>query len=272
MIAREPCVVTAVSHAGCAPPRYSICTLVTRPDQYAAMCETFTARGFDNTTSEFLYLDNSGPDQCGAYRGINALLNAARGHKVILCHQDVRLIDDGIDALDRRLRELDQRDPNWALAGNAGGVAPGLLGFRITDPHGAGRHSGNLPVQVMSLDENFIVVKRSARIGCSVDLEGFHFYGADLCLNADVAGFSAWVIDFHLHHLSGGNKSTDFFAVEEAFRAKWSHALRPRWMQTTCALMRLSGFGLDREAGRIAARPYAGLLRRLPARTASRKA
>jgi hypothetical protein len=43
-------------------------------------------------------------------------------------------------------------------------------------------------------------------------------------------------------------------------------------MQTTCALLRLSGFGLDREAGRIAARPYAGLLRRLPARPAAKKA
>lgn len=272
MTAREPRVITAVGHAGPASPRYSICTLVTQPDQYAAMRATFAARGFDETSSEFLYLDNTGPDQCGAYRGLNILLNAARGMYVILCHQDVRLIEDGKDALDRRLGDLDRRDPKWALAGNAGGIAPGILGLRITDPHGGDRHSGDLPVQVMSLDENFIVVKRSARFGCSVDLEGFHFYGADLCLNADMAGYSAWVIDFHLHHLSGGNKSSDFFAVEEAFRAKWSHALRPRWMQTTCALLRLSGFGLDREAGRIAARPFAGLLRRLPARAASREA
>jgi hypothetical protein len=272
MSVREPHVLTAVAHSGPDMPRYSVCTLVTRPEQYTTMRETFAARGFNGTTSEFLYLDNSGPDQCGAYRGLNALLNAARGQYVILCHQDVRLIEDGIGDLDRRLSELDARDPNWALAGNAGGIAPGRLAFRITDPHGAGRHSGNLPVQVMSLDENFIVVKRAARIGCSVDLEGFHFYGADLCLNADVAGYSAWVIDFHLQHLSGGNKSADFFAVEEAFRAKWSHALRARWMQTTCSLLRLSGSGLDRAAGRVAARPYAGLLRRLPARTAAKEA
>lgn len=272
MSVHVPRVITAVVHSGSAAPRYSIGTLVTRPDQYTAMRETFAARGFGSATSEFLYLDNGGPDQCGAYRGLNALLNAARGHYVILCHQDVRLLDDGIDTLDRRLAELDERDPNWALAGNAGGVVPGRLAFRITDPHGTDRHSGDLPVKVMSLDENFIVVKRSARIGCSADLEGFHFYGADLCLNADIAGYSAWVIDFHLHHLSGGNKNTDFFAVEEAFRDKWSHALRPRWMQTTCALLRLSGFGLDREAGRIAARPYAGLLRRLPARPSAKKA
>jgi hypothetical protein len=267
-----PNVLTAAAYECAGTPRYSIGTLVTDLQQYAAMRETFAEHGFDGSICEFLYLDNRGSDQSGAYRGLNALMNAARGQNVILCHQDVRLIDDGLNALDRCLTELDRRDPNWALAGNAGGLHPGELAQRISDPHGADRNSGHLPTRVMSLDENFIVVKRSARVGCSVDLEGFHFYGADLCLNADVAGYSAWVIDFHLRHLSGGTKSADFHAAETAFRAKWSHAMRPRWMQTTYALVRLSGNRLDREAGRLAARPYAGLLRRLPRRPRALKA
>jgi hypothetical protein len=268
----HPVVLTAAAYAGSDPaPRYSIGTLVTSAEQYDAMRDSFTARGFDSGTCEFLYLDNRGPNQAGAYRGLNALLHAARGDYVILCHQDVRLLSDDIDTLDLRLTELSERDDDWALAGNAGGLAPGVLAHRISDPHGADRNSGNLPQRVMSLDENFIVVKRSARVGCSVNLEGFHFYGPDLCLNADMAGHSAWVIDFHLLHLSGGTKSLDFFAAEEAFRAKWSHALRPRWMQTTCALLRLTGSGLGREAGRAAARPYAGLLRRLPGHLLGRR-
>lgn len=262
----EPNVLTAAACEFEGTPRYSIGTLVTDLEHYAAMRATFAEHGFDGSICEFLYLDNRGSDQCGAYRGLNALMNAAHGQYIILCHQDVRLIDDGLNALDRCLTELDCRDPNWALAGNAGGLHPGELALRISDPHGTDRNSGQLPTRVMSLDENFIVVKRGARVGCSVNLEGFHFYGADLCLNADVAGYSAWVIDFHLQHLSGGTKSADFYAAETAFRAKWSHALRPRWMQTTCALIRLSGNGLGRKAGRLAARPYAGLLRRFPRR------
>jgi hypothetical protein len=268
----RPVVLTAVAYAGSrSAPRYTIGTLVTSPEQYGAMRESFAARGFDSDTCEFLYLDNRGPNQTGAYRGLNALLHAARGDYVILCHQDVRLLSDDIDTLDLRLAELSSRDDDWALAGNAGGLAPGVLAHRISDPHGADRNSGDLPQRVMSLDENFIVVKRSARVGCSVNLEGFHFYGPDLCLNADMAGHSAWVIDFHLLHLSGGTKSPDFFAAEEAFRAKWSHALRPRWMQTTCALLRLTGSGIGREAGRMTERPYAGLLRRLPGRPHAKK-
>lgn len=270
---RAPNVLTAAAYGGKGTPRFSVATLVTNLDQYAAMRASFAAHGFDVMNSEFLYLDNRGADQTGAYSGLNALLNAARGRYVILCHQDVLLIGDGAAVLERCLADLDARDPHWALAGNAGGTRPGALVMRISDPHGADRRLGDLPARVMSLDENFIVVKRSARVGCSVDLDGFHFYGADLCLNADMAGHSAWVIDFHLKHLSGGRKSADFFAAEAAFYAKWSHALRPRWMQTTCALLRLSGFGPDRAAGRVAARPLAGLLRRMPGqRRASRAA
>lgn len=267
----EPTVLDAAAYAGTVVPRYSVGTLVTDLEQYAAMRATFAEHGFDGSNTEFLYLDNRGPDQTGAYRGLNALINAARGQYVVLCHQDVRLTGDGVEALERCLGGLDHRDPNWALAGNAGGMAPGALAMRITDPHGADRRVGVLPARVMSLDENFIIVKRSARIGCSVDLEGFHFYGADLCLNADMAGHSAWVIDFHLKHLSAGRKSADFYAAEQAFCKKWSEALRPRWMQTTCALLRLSGFGPDRAAGRMAARPLAGLLRRLPGQRLSNK-
>ncbi len=268
----EPNVLTAAAYGGTGAPRYSVGTLVTNLEQYAAMRETFAAGGFNGSTAEFLYLDNRGPHQSGAYRGLNALLHAARGHYVILCHQDVRLLSDGLEALDRCLAELDGRDPDWALAGNAGGLKPGVLAHRISDPHGTDRNSGDLPARVMSLDENFIVVKRSARVGCSADLEGFHFYGPDLCLNADIAGYSAWVIDFHVLHLSGGSKNADFYAAQEAFRAKWSHALRPRWMQTTCALLRLSSSGIDRKAGRITERTYAGLLRRLPRRRITGKA
>ena len=135
--------------------------------------------------------------------------------------------------------------------GNAGGVSPGSLALRITDPHGADQHVGQLPARVMSLDENFIVVRRDARVGFSVDLSGFHFYGADICLNADVMGHSAYVVDFHLLHLSAGTKNLAFDDMEARFRAKWSRALAPRWMQTTCSLLRLSGDTLGRITGRV---------------------
>jgi len=183
----------------------------------------------------------------------------------------VRLIGDGRQTLDALLADLERRDPSWALAGNAGGIGPGRLALRITDPHGLDRRVGELPARVVTLDENFIVVKRSARLGFSRDLAGYHLYGADLCLVADILGYTSYVIDFHLQHLSPGTKSTDFHAVEAAFRSKWSRAFRSRWLQTTCTLVPISGDRLDRIIGGVAGGAVASLARRLPAASGWKK-
>jgi hypothetical protein len=243
---------------------YTIATLVNDAAQYEAMRATFRAFGFDGPDCEFLSIDNTGASQTEAYAGLNRLLDMARGRFVILCHQDVRLIGDGRRKLDALLAGLECRDPAWALAGNAGGIGPGRLALRITDPHGRDRRIGAFPERVATLDENFIVMKRSARLGFSRDLVGFHLYGADLCLIADILGYASYVIDFHLHHLSPGTKAADFHAAEAAFRTKWSRAFRSRWLQTTCTLVPISGDRLDRLIGGVAGSAVASLARRLP--------
>lgn len=245
-------------------PRYTIATLVNDEMQYGAMLTSFRAGGFVEPEVEFLAA-RAAPS---APQGLNALLAAANGSFVVLCHQDVRLIADGRDVLDRSLADLADHDPTWALAGNAGGVSPGCLAMSITDPHGRGRRLGSLPARAMSLDENFIVVRTEAGLRFSRDLDGFHLYGADICLVADVLGWSAWVIDFHLEHLSPGRKDHTFTAAERRFRAKWSRALRPRWMQTTCTLMRLTGNPVGCAAGVLPQRLLGAILRRLPGKRA----
>lgn len=237
-------------------PLYTVGTLVNDRSQYAEMVASFRAHGFDKTSCEFIPAYNP----VSAYSALNGLLAAARGHHVILCHQDVRLLVDVRSDLDRCLAQLEARHPDWAIAGNAGGAAPGRLAMRISDPHGENRRIGDLPARVMSLDENFLIVKSAARVGFSRDLDGFHLYGADICLAADMMGYGAYVIDFHLRHLSPGRKDASFARAEAAFRSKWAHALRPRWMQTTCTLLRLGAAPHDRWLGRHLERPYRRLL------------
>ena len=249
------------------PPRakvYTIATLVTKPAQYAAMVASFRGGGFDGDDCEYLYLDNTGGNALSAYQGLDRLLDEAEGAHVILCHQDLVLLDDGRARLDARLAELERLAPNWALAGNAGGVAPGQLALRLTDPHQRDAKAGDLPAQVQSLDENFIVVRRAARVSFSRDLDGFHFYGTDLCLQADLAGWTAHVIDFHLEHLSGGAKTPDFYVCENRLRAKYARAFRSRWLQTTCALLSISASPMLNLLGGVTAKPFASISRRLP--------
>ncbi|MGQ0457096.1 MAG: hypothetical protein ACT4OU_08540 [Hyphomicrobium sp.] len=257
-----------VHASGAAPterPSYTIGTLVTEAAQHDAMRASFVAGGFSDSDCEYIFIDNTRGAQIDAYRGLNAILNAARAPYVILCHQDVRLLDDDRAALDDRLAELARADPNWAVVGNAGGMAPGQLAIRITDPHGVDQRAGALPARVQTLDENLLIVRRDARIGFSRDLSGFHFYGADICLHAALMGCSAYVIDFHLEHLSPGTKNDDFTEAQKAFEAKWSRALRSRWLQTTCSLVHLSGVPRQAMFGRLIAAPLAKISRRLPA-------
>ncbi len=247
------------------PIRYSICSLITSRTEYTEMLASFRTHGFTGPSCEFLYIDNSQGNAFTAYDGLNRLMDAARGELIVLCHQDIRLLTDGRGALDAGLAELDARDPAWAVAGNAGGTGIGRLAMRISDPHGDDRRIGSLPERALSLDENFLVLKRSARVGLSRDLTGFHFYGADLCLAADVMGYTAYVINFHLRHLSDGRISPAFYQARKAFRAKWSRALRPRWMQTTCGLMRLSGSRIGQAFGTAIQKHALKIALRLPA-------
>ncbi len=220
---------------------FTIGTLVTDHRMYDAMRASFEAGGFKGDV-EWLSIDNSkGTNQMDAYAGLNSVLSAAQGRYVILCHQDVLLLSDDRAVLERRLEQLETDHPDWAVAGNAGGVVARRIVRRITDMHGEDQAVGQFPHRVVSLDENFLVVKRNTRVGFSADLSGFHFYGTDICLIADILGYSCWVIDFHLKHLGRGAMGEPFARSEQAFRAKWTRALRTRKLQTTCTYVTVSG-------------------------------
>ncbi len=217
--------------------RFSICTMVTDHREYAEMVRSMQAGGFDGPDCEYLYLDNSNSNAFDAYQGYNLFLNEAQGTYIILCHQDILLLQDSRGVLEKRLRELDRQDAHWGLCGNAGARSDGRLVKRITDPHQDDQNLGPFPSRVVALDENFIIVRRDANLAVSHDLAGFHMYGADLCLISDILGRSAYVIDFHLLHKSGGSLDRRFYAVREAFMRKYSRAFRPRWIATTCTFL-----------------------------------
>ena len=231
---------------------YSICTLVTDMQQYQAMLESYEKRGFSRERCEFLYLDNSDGNKLDGYKAVNRFLRQSRGRYVIFCHQDVLLIDE-IQRLDEAIAEMDVHDENWAVLGNAGGEFPGKMAVRITDAaYGENASIGAFPAKVSSVDENFLVVKAEANLAVSNDIEGFHLYGTDLCVIADILGFNAYVIDFHLHHVGGESmrfhvekrvdtSPNNFKVMRLRYIKKYQYALRPRWIQTTCTLLQISG-------------------------------
>ena len=214
------------------------------------MMASFRAHGF-GADCEYLYLDNSRRNEFDAFVGANIFLRKAVGEYIILCHQDVVLVDDDRAVLESRMADLSELDPSWGLCGNAGSTASGSNSIRISDPHGVNQALGTFPVRAVALDENFIVVRGDANLAVSHDLSGFHLYGADLCIIADILGRNAWVIDFHLFHKSAGRADGSFYAAKGAIARKYRRALRTRRINTTVTSFYLRPGFLRRLLGQI---------------------
>jgi hypothetical protein len=216
---------------------FSICTLVTNNDEYQLMKESFVQQGFDEGC-EYLVADNIGVNKFNAYQAIRRFLKEAAGEYIIIVHQDVRCNDD-IVKLKTILEKLQQKDKNWAICGNAGAGGYKQLYYHL-DNNGDIKKSKNLPARVYSLDENLLIIKNSAGLTISSDLENFHLYGTDLCIIADFLGYSCYVIDFMVTHLSKGNLG-QLEKYVPGFIEAYSHKLRERFVQTTCTKFYIGG-------------------------------
>jgi hypothetical protein len=119
--------------------RYSVCTLVTRKEEYQEMLNTFIQVGFTTDICEYLMIDNSEVNIMDAYEGINSFLQNATGEYIIICHQDILLTETSTQAiLDKRIDEMNNLDPQWAILGNAGASAKlyDRLAIHIAYPNG----------------------------------------------------------------------------------------------------------------------------------------
>lgn len=203
--------------------------MVTRPSEYREMVDSFVSHGFSPDDTEFLWVDNTSTNKIDAFSAYNLFLSEAKSPYIILCHQDVALLSDGRTRLDEIIQNLNRIDPRWGLFGNAGVTQDGVLTLHITDPYGTDRALGYpLPARVVSLDENFIGVRRQANLALSHDLKGFHAYGSDLCVIADILGLNAYVVDFHLHHKSAGRMDAGFYQSLFQLKRKYDRAFRSR--------------------------------------------
>lgn len=223
--------------------RYSVCTLVTNIEEYGQMVQSFIDAGFTQDICEFRYIDNSSVNSFEAYKGLNLFLQNAQGEYIILCHQDILLNFHHIAQLEQQMQEITDLDPNWAILSNAGGIENDLYqraALNVAYPDGFYQRVGKLPQKVISVDENFILVKRSANLALSGDLKGFHLYGTDICLVAELLGYSAYAIDFKLLHKSYGTPNETYYKILEQLINKYRHFMRSRRIITTIADFYLS--------------------------------
>lgn len=229
--------------------QFTICTLVTRLQEYEEMLQSFIDKGFDTQTCEYLYIDNSNQCTFDAYKGLNLFLQQAKGKYIIICHQDIVLHDDDIKHLLNKIKEVEKVDINWAILGNAGAVGPNHIVYHVTYPNNVFMSKGKFPLKVCSIDENFILVKNGTFLSVSNNLTGFHLYATDLCLQAQLKGYNSYAIAFNLTHKSRGNKNQDFFLQRKKIIKKYSHFFRNRWIQTNSTVFYIAGSFFGRMLG-----------------------
>jgi hypothetical protein len=221
---------------------FTVCTLVRHETNYARLLDSFSAHGFTAENSEFLMLDNVSENRFDGYDGLRAAALQARGRYILFTHDDIELKEDGHGHLKKILADLSAIDPRWMVAGNSGnehGVDWKRSKLRyISDPHGQHREISS-PRRVISLDENFLILRRDLMVFPSVDLNGFHLFATDLCLQAELAGGRAYIVPFMLHHHSGGKIDPAFDSCRTAFREKYATLLKGRILRTPSTVIPL---------------------------------
>ena len=168
--------------------------------------------------------------------GLNLGLERAQYDWTICIHQDVYLPEGWDRLLSAQLDEAERRFGPIGVAGVYGVgdvIAPGNL----TQPLGAQgigwvvdrgrelRDGPALPARVATLDELLLVVRRNAGLRFDPAL-GFHFYGADLCLQARERGLAVVAIGALCHHNSRNvGLPKEFYQSAAVFARKWDDQL-----------------------------------------------
>ncbi len=220
---------------------FHICTITNNLTQYEEMKSSYIAAGFTEDRCRYSLFDNSKSNVFDPSI-FNTIRLSTLEPYIIFCHQDILLNQgDGFDKLIKLIDELNRVDRKWAVAGNAGVTRKGEYVLRITDPfsHYYPEWKKGFPYEVESLDENFILIRTQADISCNI--KTFYFYAHELCLDALTKGYSSYVINFHLTHLSPGKYDNDghsyFSLAIKSFEDKWSQRFFFRYYQPVYAQM-----------------------------------
>lgn len=195
-------------------PDFSIVTCISKPEIYqeCVLNSAYKVKGdFDIEFIPILNLSN-------AYSASNALnlgIKLARSNNVILCHQDISFKENWFNLVESFIRKLNK---NWAILGCAGISRRfnykdiGRFGGSLTetavvgvvyaddksDPYWVGTRDYE---EVHCVDECCFILNKSSGLQFdNVNFNGFHFYGADLSLQARSSGYLVYAANIPIIH------------------------------------------------------------------------
>lgn len=147
---------------------------------------------------------------------------------VICCHQDVLLPANWLVDLKRSLDYLAHHDPNWGVLGCYGVTQKGHhVGHLYSHGWGVLGKPFDTPIEVQTLDEVVLIVRKSAGLRFDEGLPHFHLYGTDICLQAQQIGLKCYAISaFCIHNTNQIVELPDqFFDCYFYLKKKWYRQL-----------------------------------------------
>jgi len=213
---------------------FSICTLVKNKDNYSKLLESLKKKNFINDCDEILSIDNSFQNQHDCFSAIRNFVERGTNEYIVIVHDDV-IFNNSRDELISQIKKIELLDDSVAVFGVAGLYKNHINGVgRFISNRGKEDWGFNNNGIVTSLDECFLIIKKSSAVTVSVGLTGFHFYGSDICLNASRNGKRCYVIDYPITHLSPGNLDISFLTARSDYSAHLSRVGFMGILSTTC--------------------------------------
>jgi hypothetical protein len=182
-----------------------------------------------------------------ASEAYNSGIDASEADVIVFAHQDVYLPDGWFRSLSASIKNIEAKDPSWGVIG--------LFGIAVNGGHAGYVYSCGLqrvlgkpatePVEVGSLDELVLIVRRSSGLRFDHKLPGFHLYGTDICLEAHRRRLKCYgVSNFCIHNSNGLNKLPGaFIGAVNFLKNKWREQLPIR---TPCMVITRSGIPMLR--------------------------
>jgi hypothetical protein len=186
--------------------------------------------------TEYLLIDNS-KIRTDCYNAIREFLKNDKSDLIIISHDDITFKGLNYNKLLNNINDIIKYDNDAILFGVAG---------CNRDQKGVGHFcDGNIEHfwgfpdrgKVTSLDEVFLIVRKNQGLNVSDSLSGFHFYGTDLCINAEKLGKSSYAIDFPITHASEGKIDSTFFKARDEFENHLKNNQNKGIVRTTCTYL-----------------------------------
>jgi GT2 family glycosyltransferase len=180
--------------------KYSVLIVGTKPIEVKKVADSIKS----TDPFDFIIYNNKGNFSYSG-KALNILSDISSARYQFLTHQDIEFKDkEPFKKLEVAISKVGH---DWGVLGIAGVT---LRNGQITG-YNYFEHRYPQPFfKVETVDEFAMIVDKTKGLKFNESLVGFHFYGADICLNAINKGYKNYCVDINIYHHSGGSENLTY--------------------------------------------------------------